>query len=114
MKKIIANPETKLTVDNMKTLLGNHRLKNDSPMKSKVNDLIDQFNKRKHRIGIEIPFQTKKIKSSNTSASVSTSITGIPPNNDTTTKPNDTTNNDEDNDLLSGDNDITNVKLYSL
>ena len=51
--KIILDPTIKLTTKEMKVGLKFHTRKSDSPIKSKVNDLRIQYDKRKHRITTE-------------------------------------------------------------
>lgn len=60
--KLVKDPSIKLTVHDMRTLMVHHRLKTDSPLKPKVNDLIDQFNRRKRRIDIDFPEVEKRIE----------------------------------------------------
>lgn len=63
---LLKEPNRRLTVQNMKTLLGNHKHKDDSPIKNKVDDLIDQWNRRRKRISSDLPvIENKRSKNVN-------------------------------------------------
>ena len=53
--KLETDPTILLTVKDMRCLLKHHTRKNDSPLKSRVLDLLYQFSQRKHRIVAESP-----------------------------------------------------------
>lgn len=53
--KITMNSDTKLTCDEMRSILRHHIRKNDSPLRSKVNELRQQWETRKHCLVTEAP-----------------------------------------------------------